>query len=105
MVNVDYHQVAYLFAVAAGIISSGAIGSLWVLAVDEAPNFRQFEEPDLLTPLRALVLVFSAPTRLIVTSFWYLIDRPWLGILMLFLGLAWSFVQGVFIMSQVFGVT
>ena len=105
MVNVDYHQIAYLFAVAAGIISSGAIGSLWVLAVDEAPDLRQFEEPDLLTPLRALVLVFSAPTRLIVNSFWYLIDRPWLGILMLLLGLAWSFVQGVFIMSQVFGVT
>ena len=105
MVNVDYHQIACLFAVAAGIISSGATHSLWVLAVDEAPDLQQFEEPDLLTPLRALVLVFSAPTRLIVNSFWYLIDRPWLGLLMLLLGLAWSFVQGVFIMSQVFGVT
>jgi hypothetical protein len=103
--HVDYQHVAYLFAFAAGIISSGAIGSLWAMAADEAPNIARLEEDDLLNPIRALVLVASAPTTLIVNSFWYLIDRPWLGLLMLLAGLAWSFVQGVFIMTQIFGVT
>jgi hypothetical protein len=103
--EVDYHHVANLFAVATGLVSSGAIGSLWALAVDEPPSLRQLEEDDLLTPVRAMVLVASAPTTLIVHSFWYLIDRPWLGVLMLLIGLAWSFIQGVFIMTQFFGVT
>ena len=101
----DYQQVAYLFAMAAGLVSSGAIGSLWALATDEAPNFRRLEDDDLYTPMRIVALVFSGPTTLIVESFWYLIDKPWLGIVMLLLGLVWSFIQGVFIMSQIFGVT
>jgi hypothetical protein len=101
----DYHQVAYVFAVAAGLVSSGGIGSLWALATDEAPSFQRLEEDDLFTPMRIFALVFSGPTTLIVQSFWYLIDKPWLGVLMLLLGLAWSFIQGVFIMTQIFGVT
>ncbi len=101
----DIHHIAYFFAVAAGIASSGAVGSLWMVATDEAPHLAMLEEADLLTPLRALVIVFAAPTTLLGNSLWYLIDRPLLGLAMLLAGLGWSFVQGVTIMTQIFGVT
>ena len=99
------HHIAYLFAVATGIVSSGAIGSLWAVATGEAPELAQLEEADLLTPIRALVIVFAAPATLLVNSLWYLIDRPLWGLALLLAGLGWSFVQGVTIMTQIFGVT
>jgi hypothetical protein len=102
---VDVHQVAYLFAIATGIVSSGAIGSLWAMLTDEAPSFRLFASGDEMTPLRAPVLVLSGPTTLIVDSFWWMIERPALGIAMFLGGLAWSFIQGVFILTQIFGAT
>jgi len=98
-------SIAYLFAVATGIASSGAIASLWAIATDEPLELNRFEEPDLLTPVRAMVMVFAAPTTLLVNSFWYLIVRPLWGLMLLVAGLGWSFVQGVTIMSQIFGVT
>jgi hypothetical protein len=104
-VGVDAHNIAYLFAMATGIVSSGVIGSLWAMATDEILDLRLLEEPDLLTPFRAMAMVFSAPTALLVSSFWYLIDRPLWGLFLLVAGLGWSFVQGVTIMSQIFGVT
>jgi hypothetical protein len=103
--ELNAHNIAYLFAIAAGIVSSGAIGAIWTLATSEVPDLRKLEEPDLLTPLRAMVIVFSAPTTLIVNAAWYLIDRPLWGIVLLLAGLGWSFIQGVTIMSQIFGVT
>ncbi|MDE2384641.1 MAG: hypothetical protein KGO53_08480 [Alphaproteobacteria bacterium] len=101
----NVHQVAYLFAIAAGIVSSGAVGSLWALATDESPSLAALEEPDLLTPVRALAYVLSAPTTLLIHAAWYLIDRPLWGLFLLLAGLGWSFVQGVTIMTQIFGVT
>ena len=102
---VDYHHVAYLFAVATGIVTSGLIASLWSLATDGASPWSGLEEPDLLTPLRALVLVFSAPTALLSNGSYYLIAQPLIGLILLFLGVGWSFVQGIVILSKIFGVT
>ena len=101
----DYPYVAYLFAMAAGIVSSGAIGSMWAMATNEAPVFSGLDEPDLLTPVRAMVLVFSAPTTLLISGIFYLIAKPLLGLIFVILGLGWSFVQGIFILNQVFGIT
>ena len=101
----DYHYVAYLFAVVAGIVSSGAIGSLWAVTTNEAPIFSGLDEPDLWTPLRAFVLVFSAPTTLLIFGMFYAISKPLLGFAIMALGLGWSFFQGVFILTQIFGVT
>jgi len=101
----DAHTFAYLFAIATGLVSSGAIGSLWTIATDEELDLAHLEEPDLLTPVRAVVMICAAPTTLLVNSFWYLIDRPLWGLVLLLAGLGWSFVQGVTIMAQIFGVT
>jgi hypothetical protein len=102
---VDVHLVACFFAIATGIVSSGAIGSLWAAATFEAPHFGLLRDGDLLTPIKVPVVVLSGPTTLLVQSFKAAIDRPLLGIGMLLAGLAWSFIQGVFILTQLFGIT
>ena len=101
----DVQQVAYLFAVAIGIVSSGIIGSLWAVFTDEAPSFDMLTFDDSLAPLKVPVLIMSGPTTTIISSFWWMIERPLLGVPLLLAGLAWSFFQGVFILTQIFGVT
>jgi hypothetical protein len=101
---VDVHQVAYLFAIATGIVSSGAIGSLWAAATFEAPHFGLLRDGDILTPIKVPVVVFSAPTTLIVQSFKTALEEPLMGALLFVVGLSWSFLQGVFILTQVFGI-
>ncbi len=101
----DVQQVAYLFAVITGIVSSGIIGSLWAALTDEAPHFGMLAGGDHLTPIKLPVLICSGPTTMIVSSFWWLIERPLVGAILLFGGIAWSFFQGVFILTQIFGVT
>ncbi len=99
----EVHQIAYLFAIVTGIVSSGTIGSLWAVLTDEAPSFKMLTDGDYLTPIKAPVVLLSGPTTLIINSFWWLIERPAVGLLMFAGGLIWSFVQGVFILTQVFG--
>ncbi len=98
-------HIAFLFAIATGIVSSGAIGSLWALASGEAPSFKMLGDGDFLIPLKVPVVIFSAPTTLIMDSLWWLFERPLLGVFMLLMGLSWSFVQGVFILTRIFGIT
>ncbi len=101
----DMHQVSYLFAVAIGIVSSGIIGSLWAVLTDEAPHFGMLTIDDNLAPVKVPVLILSGPTTMIASSFWWIIERPLVGIALLLVGFAWSFFQGVFILTQIFGVT
>ena len=101
----NVHMAAYLFAIAAGIVSSGVIGTLWTIATDEEPGLNALATADLLTPLRALATVFSAPTTLMVNSSYDLFDRPLIGIAIWLLGLTLSFFQGVVVLTQVFGVS
>ena len=97
-------HIAYLFAIATGIVSSGAIGSLWAMASGEAPSFKMLGDGDFLIPLKVPVVIFSAPTTLIMDSLWWLFERPLVGLFMMLIGLSWSFVQGVFILTRIFGV-
>jgi hypothetical protein len=101
----DVHQIAYLFAIATGIVSSGAIGSLWAVAWGEAPHFGLLKDGDFLTPVKMPVVVLSGPTTLMTNAGWWMIERPLVGLLMLMAGLGWSFFQGVFILTQLFGLT
>lgn len=101
----EVHQIAYLFAIATGIVSSGMIGSLWSAMTDEPPSFKMMMSGDYLTPIKAPVAFLSGPTTLMVNSCWWFIERPIVGAAMLLVGFAWSFLQGVFILTQVFGVT
>lgn len=96
---------AYLFAIAVGVVAAGIIASMWELAFDEEPGLGRLFDPDptLLTPLRALAVVLSAPVMVMKLALSWLIDQPLIGVILLLAGSLWSFLQGVFILTRVFG--
>lgn len=99
------HHIAYLFAIATGIVSSGAIGSLWKVLAGESPSFKMLADNDILIPIKVPVVILTGPTTLLIDAAWWMIKRPSVGFLMLLAGLGWSFVQGVVILTRIFGVT
>jgi hypothetical protein len=101
----DMQHLAYLMAIVVGVVSSGLIGSAWELATGEEARLGNLLDPDpsILTPFRAMAAIFSAPTTVLSDGFWWLIARPLFGVPILVAGLVWSFLQGVFILTQVFG--
>lgn len=96
-----------LFAMAVGLVSAGILGSLWSMVFDEQPHFELLldPQPSLLTPFRALTVVFSAPSVIAERAFWWLIAQPLIGVPLLALAAGWSFLQGVFILTTFFGFT
>lgn len=100
----DLVYLVYLYAVAVGVVAAGVAGSLWALATGEEPHFGLLLEPSLLAPVRALVVVASAPVLLLLTA-WRHAGSAVLGTLLVAASLGWSFLQGVFILTQFFGVS
>ena len=100
-------HAAWLLALAFGIVSSGLTNSVWKLATDEELQLLSLFDayPSLLTPFRVAAVVIAAPTIILLDAFWWLIERPLAGVPILAAGLLWSFLQGVFILTQVFGFT
>ena len=96
--------LAYVFAIAVGIVSAGVTGSAWALATGERPRFGLLLEPSAIAPLRALAVVIHAPIMLLVGA-WRFAGNPFAGLLIIAASLGWSFLQGVFILTQFFGVT
>lgn len=101
----DLQHLAYILAVLVGIVSSGLVGSAWELATGEDVRLRDIldENPTTLTPFRVLAAVFSAPAKILLDGFWWLIAQPLLGVPILAIGFGWSFLQGVFILTKIFG--
>ena len=102
----SYQDLAYLYALAVGLTAAGLVSSLWTIATDEEVELSLLLDPypTLVTPLRVMAVLAAGPVTLVYNSVWHLIDRPPLGLVMLVAGLSWSFFQGVFILTQVFGV-
>ncbi len=100
----DMVHLAYLFAVAVGIATAGVTASLWTLAVGEEPRFGLLLEPSAIAPLRALVVVASAPLLLLHAA-WHYVGSAGIGMLLVAASLGWSFLQGVFILTQFFGAS
>jgi hypothetical protein len=98
-------HAAYVFALAVGVISSGLIGNGWAMVTGDHPRLGDLLDPNptLLTPFRVIAALFSAPTTILLDGFWWLIAQPIFGVPIIFAGLVWSFLQGVFILTQVFG--
>lgn len=95
----------YVFAIAVGVVTAGFAGSLWAVAAGEFPRPGHLARADAITPLRALAVVVSAPALLLRLGLWYLWYNPLVALVLLGLGIGWSFLQGVFILSLLFGFT
>jgi hypothetical protein len=98
-------HLAYVLALMIGVVSSAVIANVWQLVMDEDLQFSDLmdPDPDILTPLRALAVVFSAPSRAIINGFGWLIAQPAIGFVIIVFGLGWSFLQGVFILTTLLG--
>jgi hypothetical protein len=98
-------HLGYVLALLIGITSSAIIASLWQLITDEDLKFSDLmdPDPDFFTPFRALAVIFSAPSRAVLNGFQWTIAQPLIGLIVLALGLGWSFLQGVFILTTLLG--
>ena len=103
--RMEMQQAAQLLAVAVGIVSSGLVSSLWEIATEENLQLGNLLDPapTFLTPLRVLAIVLSAPIIVLVDAFWWMLAKPVFGVPLVMAGLVWSFLQGVFILTKVFG--
>ena len=100
----DMVYLGYLFAVAVGIVMAGITASLWTLALGEEPRFGLLLEPSAVAPLRAIVIVLSAPLLLLLAA-WRYVGSVSVAMLLVVISLGWSFLLGVFILTQFFGVS
>ena len=88
-----------------GLVASGVVGSGWSLALDRPMQGRDLFEGGLLKPLCALLVVIHTPLRLMRLGAGMVLDGMVSGAVILAAGFGWSFLQGVFILTQFFGVT
>ena len=100
----DMVYLVYLYAIAVGFVAAGVTGSMWALATGENPRFGLLLEPGVIAPLRALVVVASAPLLLLLAA-WRIVGNAIAGMLLVVASLGWSFLQGAFILTQFFGVS
>jgi hypothetical protein len=100
-----YHA-AWLFAIAVGFVSAGLVGSIWELATDQEPRLGVLLDPNptFATPFRVMAAVFAAPITVLLDSVDVFIDAPIRGIPVFVGSLLWSFLQGVFILTMLFGL-
>ena len=100
----DIVYLVYIYAVVVGIVAAGITGSAWAMATGERPRFGLLLEPSAIAPLRGLVVAIHAPIMLLVGARRFA-GNPFVGLLIIAASLGWSFLQGVFILTQFFGVT
>jgi len=99
-----YHFI-YLLAAAVGIVSAGIAGSAWAMATGAAPRIGILHRLDAATPLKVLALVVYAPLGVVRLGIDHLAYNPLFSLVVMCVGLGWSFLQGVFILTTFFGFT
>lgn len=97
--------IAWFFAVATGLLFSASIASLWAAYNDELPGLGLLQEGGPYAPFKGLVLAFAAPTTLLASGASLMAEVPLSGTLFLLSGLALSLLQGVFIITVIFGIS
>jgi hypothetical protein len=100
----DAPHELYLFALMTGLVVSGLASSLWAMFSDEPPQFGLLLESGFMTPVKVAVVVCCAPTMLFHMAFAWLLDRKFRSVAAVLAAAIWSFMQGVFILTQVFNL-
>lgn len=95
----------YALTALVGLVPGGILASGWEVATGERPGIALLYRLDWLTPLKIFTLCVYAPLAVVRAGLGYSGVNPVLAVLILGFGLGWSFLQGVFIMTTVFGFT
>ena len=100
----DIVSIVYIYTMIVGIAAAGVMGSAWASITDARPGIHLLLEPSLFAPIRAMVFVISAPLLILLSGLRNLGAHPIVGIALIAASLGWSFLQGVFILTQFFGI-
>jgi hypothetical protein len=95
---------AFVFALGAGLVSAGLIGSLWGIVANEELNLQALERLDLVSPLRGVAYVLSRPSAWMGQGLTTMVSYPFYSMMALAAGGSLAFLQGVVVMTQIFGV-
>jgi hypothetical protein len=93
-----------LYAAAVGLTAAGFAGSLWGAFTGTPPAAAMLFIRDPLIPLRVLALVFHAPLMLLRCGTRLLFAGKSMGLAAIATGGIWCFLEGVFILTQVFAL-
>ena len=97
-------MIAYQFAICVGLVSSGLIASIWEFGAGGKVSLGDNARLDFLSPLRGLVFVLTRPVVLLFAGPALFFRQPLVATVSVALGTGLSFLQGVVIMTQVFGI-
>jgi hypothetical protein len=98
-------MLIFAYTAIVGLVASGIVGSAWTMARDEPMTGWDLFTGGMFRPICALLVVIHTPLRLIRLGTEMTLDGMAAGLVVLAAGIGWSFLQGVFILTQFFGVT
>ncbi len=96
---------AFVMAVTTGVVTGGLAGSFWLMVTGMEPGLRLITERSFATPIKVGIFVLNAPLMIVRHGWAALDDRPVVGLLALLLAGAWLFFQGIFVLTQVLGMS
>jgi hypothetical protein len=95
----------WVLAAVLGMAVAGITGSGWALITGERPHPELFYKLDGGTPFKVVALVVYGPMAFITGGYEFIEDSPVFGMALMAVGVVWSFLQGVFILTTFFGFT
>ena len=99
-----YHFV-WMLAAVTGLTAGGLAGNGWAMVTGQRPSLWMLSEYSVSLPLKVLALITYAPLALVKSGLSYVDTNPVFAVMVMIAGLFWSFLQGVFILTQFFGFT
>lgn len=95
----------WVMAALLGMAVAGVVGSGWAVITGERPHPELFYKLDGRTPFKVAALVIYGPMAFIRGGYDFIDDNPFFGAMVMAIGVVWSFLQGVFILTTFFGFT
>ncbi len=97
----------FVWALAAllGATVAGMVGSGWAMVTGDTPRPELLYTFDGNTPFKIAAMVIYGPMAFIRGGYDFLADNPLFGVFAIVIGIGWSFLQGVFILTTFFGFT
>ena len=95
----------WIYTVMVGFVSAGFVGSLYGMVTGDMPRTALLAERTIYLPVNVLAVVFHSPILLLKHGCLRFGQGRIAGLGLIALAAGWCFLQGVFIMTQMFGVT
>lgn len=99
----DAIHILWALAALTGLAAGGLAGSGFALLTGATPRLGTLHRIDHLTPIRVAALCLYGPLGLVRAGLAELGRNPLVALAVLAIGLVWSFFQGVFILTAIFG--